>query len=172
MKKYLFFLITSALMLLSSSCDKSNYEEPDNFTWEVIPINLYIHATDGTNNLLDPNYEGNIIEKVSVTYNGTSYSYKPQTKANILIPYINDLFIIEYKQTVDGKEDYYLMFGTFRGNMKFENTPIIISWPDGTKDTITLTRFVEYKNNRPELKEEILLNGEPIEYLVIYKEFK
>lgn len=165
MKKYLFFLITSVLMLLCNSCKSDNEVNP---VWVVPPISMVLYATDGTNNLFDPKFEGNIINKVSITYKEKEYFYNTDSDTSTI-----NLRLANWKDSGDDLIDFsYLIFGYLDGAKNYNNETFIINWPDGSKDTFKYSSSCVYKNNYPYVEASIYLNDESVKKLSIQKVLK
>lgn len=178
MSKYLLFMAVIASMVVLPSCNKA--EEPDpnpnHIMWDYAPIFLRLMADDGEHDLFDPDYEGNILQQVSVTYKGVEYFYTPATDASTpsnkfslrhYAAIFKGLYLERY--LADSPEDRtsnYLQFGDFEPCRNYSNELFVVNWPDGHKDYFAWIWF--YKPGSPaSFSSRITLNGEKQDYFAI-----
>lgn len=167
MKKFRLFTLLLAVVALLVACDKNTSKEDDIDVgdWDYNPLVLKIYATDGTNNLFDPTYEGNICKSMSVTFNGQDYFYSPPSA---LRPKLYDP-IFSGLQLEQSKEGYYMSFGEMNRDGNNINYAFIVNWPDGVKDKIEFSLTRIWKGRTPEVTERFLVNGKlsaPYDYRI------
>ncbi len=146
------FLLVSSLFVLFS-CSK--HSEPDIVDW--YPVIITINATDaGGNSIISPEMPG-----MSLKFKGESYSVKSsfefesvQTKT-----YLARFFGLVAVQENDG---YQLWFGEIDGAFDMDED-IVLSWPDGSKDTIHYHCSDHKGGKNPSCKRSWKLNGKKCE---------
>jgi len=137
MKKALNLLV-ALLAMTTFSCDDDIFQDYN-------PVSIYVTVTDTNgNNLLDPNYEKNIIDGITVTYDGeTSQVKNPFSDVKGKIK--TDALLALYKgaelryYTDAGKTVYYISIGEWAGDKTWNNEEVHINWPDGTSNIISFT---------------------------------
>lgn len=164
MKKSKLYTLLLLIVALLTACDKKIEEEPEDYgDWDFMPFSIFLYATDGTNNLFDPAFNGNICQSVSVTYNGQEYFWKPQSSSRRkLVGYV--FKGLQLEQSEDG---YYMSFGQISRDFDDINLKFVVNWPDGKKDTIEYRLTRRWSNRMPTTTEIILLNGKPTDNLIV-----
>lgn len=124
MKNSIIILIT-VISLFLVSCVK----EVD---WAPVNVSFYVQDSNG-NDLLNPNTDMFIGDKIVLTYKGEDYTYQVSTKT--YLPMFHGLTInlnsINYK--------YYAGFGEFRGDARYDDD-FLITLPDGSTHKIHYDR--------------------------------
>lgn len=134
MKKTIVCLLLCTLgMGMFTAChDEDN---PDNIIWDYAPITLYLHATDAEgNNLLDPDYEGNILGRnISATFGDSTYHiYRREAETRYYLAHFYGLYLWTDIEPC-------LTFGEFQGERTYTNESVTIDWQNGQKDVITFS---------------------------------
>ena len=156
-------------IVLLVSCHKDD----DLILRDMAPVMADVFIQDATgNNLLDPDFEGNIRgKKITAEYNGEEYvlNWEEANKTRYYMPHFTGLTLQSgYTQVGDRVEldpsKSYLSFGEFDGEenqdisltLKIEGYPM--SW------NIDVIHRVTWKNNKPKVTNSALLNGKEVGY--------
>jgi len=128
--------------------------------WTPVSVSFYVQDKDG-HDLLNPEDEAFIGDKISVSYNGMDYDYTPVTK---MYPAVFNGFTI----TKDNASARYIAtFGEFDGGSNY-NDDYIITLPDGSQKTLHLDRRVN--NVTVSVRERWRLDGELVDipFTIVY----
>jgi hypothetical protein len=146
-------IVMIAIALIASfSCSREwDFVNPD--------VCFFVRNANG-DNLLDPAFEGNILEnEISVDYKGETYTLNsdtnPSTRANMEI--WRGLRVEPYSSLID--ETPVLKFGEFRttsGSGSYHGETFTISWGDGTSDEVAFDLYIKGSHN---VQQKIWLNG-------------
>ncbi|MCF0182313.1 MAG: hypothetical protein HUK11_08710 [Muribaculaceae bacterium] len=178
-----FLLLAMIVGMAFVACGDANKDdEPANTSggskfYDIRVIELDIYADDGTNDLFDPSYPGNICRQVSVTYNGEEYFYSPPKKD--MFKYYQATFRgLRHDTTTFVSLDYTkewvrhrLSFGEFDGSAEYKNATFIVNWPDGKKDKIVFSRKCWQENGELRFSGSVRLNGKEYDSLSIFRTF-
>lgn len=151
MKRILIFLLTVLTLI---SCSDLRTEYRSDMIYDITPIVLHIYVNDADGrNLLDGR-EGSLDTKnISATYEGETYSVELQTK--YYMPSFRGLIL---KKDSNGNNE--LVFGELDGAKNLDYVDLVISWGNGTSDTITI--FNDYKvksNGKLDITRRFYVNG-------------
>lgn len=140
MKKLFIILI---LPLVFSVCTKK---------WDIVPGTISIIVKNATgDNLLDPDFEGNILDnEIYVEYDGETYTLDENAVETRAIPAI--WYGLRYAEAAKR-----LWFGQFSTGADYRGEIFTINWGDGTSDEIKFDLFTRGSHN---VKKKIWLNGE------------
>lgn len=180
------FLLFAVILPMTVSCDwLSNLknEEGEDLIIDWYPVNIRIQVADADGkSLLDPENPANILEGVTATFQGETYSvdtskYKEWknkkdavatpsgnagTKAYLATFYgvllLNDQMFV-YENAPAGN-DFYLNIGEIDGAEDMDED-IVITWPDGTSDTINY-RCWDHDYKKATCKRTFALNGKEV----------
>jgi len=160
--KRISLLVLAALSIIASSCDK-------NLSYYRVDLKLYAQTADGTD-LLNPAYENNILDDISIMYDGKEYICSaagkgPKTKACDNSPYFDGLVL--GGKAMDGK--YWLRFGNLDGLKDYDDVTFIVKWSDTESDEFVYSRRFRKILGIPNIKESITINGEKNNNLSILK---
>lgn len=155
MKRILIFILT---VLTLSSCSDLRTEYRSDIIYDINPIVLHIYVNDADDrNLLDGR-EGSLDTKnISATYEGETYSVELQTK--YYMPSFRGLVL---KKDSNGNNE--LVFGELDGAKNLDYVDLVISWGNGTSDTITI--FNDYKvksNGKLDITRRFYVNGKKMD---------
>ena len=155
MKRILIFLFT---VLTLSSCSDLRTESRSDIIYDITPIVLHIYVNDADGrNLLDGR-EGSLDTKnISATYEGETYSVELQTK--YYMPSFRGLVLKK-----DSAGNNKLVFGELDGAKNLDYVDLVISWGNGTSDTITI--FNDYKvksNGKLDITRRFYVNGKKMD---------
>ncbi|NLD21762.1 MAG: hypothetical protein GX664_04690 [Bacteroidales bacterium] len=140
-----------ALALVTASCGKFGNGP---IIWDIAPVCLTLAATDSTHDLFDPAVEGNIIDEVSVTYDGKEYKVETQDKAYLAV------FHGLVHRYWGEKYGHVLVFGEFDGAADFNDMTMTVNWPDSSKDVVVYNRSFKWdQNGYPVIKDTATVNG-------------
>lgn len=134
MKKIFVFAALLIAAVTFSSCDEDIIED-----YNPVTLEIFAEDADG-NNLFDPSYDKNIIDEVTVTYNGEVMKLKrpdaAKSKINLdyFMPSWYGATLRSYKDG-SGTKVYYMYIGQWDATKKW-NEELQINWPDGTYNTI------------------------------------
>ncbi len=157
-KQLLYFLLIPAMCL--TACD-INLIDPDcDKIWDFTPMNITFSVSDDDgNDLLDPESELNILDRITVQYNGGEYSVgefdgSPNTRA--YMPRWEGL----YTRYSEYEGRWLLHFGEFSPDFgDHHNDKMTIDWGNGTKDQISFDFYVTYKRCDPTVHRRFRVNG-------------
>ncbi len=138
--RLLFVMLLAAVGLMVNSCIMD---------WVPVQIKVYVTDSNGTD-LLDPSYEKNLLDGVTMTYRGDVYQLTATTKY-----YMPTFYGFELYTDKDGKN--YLYFGELDGADEYDDD-FIITWKDGTQDIIHYKRNIAFTN----AYEKMFLNGKKV----------
>lgn len=112
--------------------------------YDIAPITLHVYVNDGDGrNLLDEENGALDAEKITVSYKGEIYgARRSEAETKAYLPVFSGLEI-----TKDFYGNSLLTFGELDGADNMDNEDIVISWGDGTSDTITVFNKCKYKVN-------------------------
>lgn len=152
MKKVL-YLLGAALLL--SGCGFG-------MTWDIAPVIVEMEVVDAEgHNRFDEKTAGNWLQStVTATFEGETYRFpSPETRTYAAI--LRGLYIESF--SFGPREGaVYFAFGELSGETD-RSSDLVISWPDGTTDTITIdNRFRWRVNGYPDKKTSFKLNGESV----------
>lgn len=155
MKRILVFLLTVLTLI---SCSDLRTESRSDIIYDITPIVLHIYVNDADGrNLLDGR-EGSLDTKnISATYEGETYSVELQTK--YYMPRFRGLVL---KKDSNGNNE--LVFGELDGAKNLDYVDLVISWGNGTSDTITI--FNDYKvksNGKLDITRRFYVNGKKMD---------
>lgn len=135
--------------------------------WDITPVNLVLLAANSAHDLFDPEYEGNILDKVSVTYEGKEYKVESATRA-----YFAEFYGLRYIHYGDNIRRHILIFGEFDGVLDYEDMTFVVNWPNDEKDVVVYNRTFGWKDNLPDVKQTTTVNGKETGGLYILKKFE
>lgn len=143
MRKLLFSTFLAGILLLSGC---------EHYIYDFHSITVYVSVMDKSgNDLLDPDSEYFIGSDISVEYRGKIEYLKPLESTKDVLVIYKGLELIQK----DGA--YVLAFGELDGSEEYDDD-FVITWPDGSTDTIHYKRRFGSKRN-VEVKEVWKLNG-------------
>lgn len=151
MKRVLYLL---GAVLLSAGCGYF-------MIWDIAPVEVAMEVVDAEgNNLFSESTPGNWLQdRVTATFEGETYTY-PQVETRAYLAIMNGLVVRDYHgQWGMGTA---LVFGELSGETD-RHSDLVITWPDGTTDTITIdNRFSWGVTGNPHKKTSFKLNGEAV----------
>lgn len=154
----LFLTLFTLSSIIFTSC-----EESGNYIYDIPPfdINIIIENSNG-NNLLDPEYEGNIIDNLTLTYNDEVYKIDTEDfdiSTRALPSIFHGLRLLR-----DDNGRHFITFGNFDGETDFNNEKISISYGKGKNDEVTFTNKVKTGSyiQKIDIKRTIKLNGKTV----------
>mgnify|MGYP004560171391 FL=1 len=155
MKRILIFLLTVLTLI---SCSDLRTESRSDIIYDITPIVLHIYVNDADGrNLLDGR-EGSLDTKnISAAYEGETYSVELQTK--YYMPSFRGLVLKK-----DSAGNNKLVFGELDGAKNLDYVDLVISWGNGTSDTITI--FNDYKvksNGKLDITRRFYVNGKKMD---------
>jgi len=180
-------LLSALLLMALTSCGKlfsddpfeqflakPSYSPKSGWIWDFSPTVFQMMLSDSEgNDLLDPDFEGNWLDRPVVgTFEGKTYEGiatkaalpEPQTKMYLAIIKGFYIYSLDYTYT----DQYILNFGELDSADKWDSD-LVIDWPDGTRDVIRVQHAFRWKlNGDPEFYTGFKLNGEPVEGNIIY----
>lgn len=133
MKKFIAIVMSLCAAVLMTGCD--DVLGPKCVDWAPVTLHIYVSDAEG-NNLVDPNYEQNILHGLSITYKGDTYEQVPFTDESDIIDtktYVPTfLGLFNY---ADANNVWYVGFGEIDGELDMDED-LTINWPDGSTDVI------------------------------------
>ena len=150
-------LLAAMMLMLASSAMFVSCNPPIQ-DWAPIVIYIKVSNADGQN-LLDPATPNNFVDKeisaewMEETYVADSVSFwEKQHTTRVYLPEMKGLMYV----TKDGEPMLY--FGELAGDGDYDDEPLTIHWPDGSKDVIT----IKNKAHLSSADRKIKLNGEVV----------
>lgn len=140
-------LLIAAAVLSLSSCI--------GMKWDIAPVEVYMEVVNGEGqNLFDEATPGNWLgETITAVFEDEEYIYPSSGPTRTYAPQMYGLTVSEYKNMA------VLCFGELDGEESRESD-LVISWPDGSEDTITVKRTFRWKiTGKPDGKTTLKLNG-------------
>lgn len=141
--------------LLISSCSDSDDNEGGVIVQPAeVPV-CFIVKDSKSNNLLDPEFEGNILDhNIEVTYEGAQYALQ-------LSEYPIDRMFGLYTGEIEVGMDKIpgIMFWYFHVNPDRGNHHFSINWGDGVTDEIKIDYYYTVANGKPVYHRITYLNG-------------
>lgn len=180
MKKiHLILALFTCLALVSCDKEEDYHWNVEGKIYDFGPLEFYIEAFDGEQDLLNPTFEGNICQEVSVTYDGETYYYTPASK---LTPkhYPAKFKGLQLRPITQLKEDgvteyiiYALILGEFDFTKKYVDEKFTINWPDGKKDKVKWSHWLYYDTAKADVgsKGNFYLNGKKLEGPFIIRKY-
>ena len=139
MMKMLRNLLASLMALLTlSACSSVEFD------YYPVTMDVIVHDKDG-NDLLDPDYEGNIIDETFISYQGEFYDLygnrlEPETRAYLARWENPTVRTIVYKGDDNGRTyGHCIHLGEWNGDGKWDNESVWLHWPDGTVSVLSFT---------------------------------
>jgi hypothetical protein len=161
MKKFMICIISAVLLV---GCKDVIYP-----IWDFAPSNISLIVRDsplaGSNNLLDPDFEGNILDnRIVVTYNGDSYPLvRPDAQTRAILTRWYGLRVGYYYGYYGDDGTLALLFGEFQTESHNKSHPetFTIDWGDGTSDEVKFDLYVTFakKGKESTIHRKIWLNG-------------
>ena len=154
--KRLFLLCITLLCI--SSCEKfidTAISIFDSRIWDISPVVVVFEVKNSNGeNLFDESTEGNWLNtSFSATFEGETYTY-PYVETKEYYAQLRGLYLHRYSEIPR------LEFGELDGTVE-RNSDLVITWPDGTQDVISIKRTFRWKlNGDPDGKTTLKLNGE------------
>lgn len=155
----LYFLLIPAMCLTACDIDL-DLDRGCDAIWDFTPMDITFSVADAEgNDLLDPDSELNILDKITVRYNGKEYSVgeldgNPGTRA--YMPHWEGLYTRYSKR----EGCWLLYFGEFSPDFgNHRNDKLTIDWGNGTKDQILFDFYVTWKKCDPIVHRKFLVNG-------------
>lgn len=139
-----------ALMSIFVGC-KSNAN--DDMIWDFPCWSINFEPGIAGEMIFDPTYNGNILDKLTVEYKGTTYKAEPLSK--VLPARFSGLFY--QKDPVSGKNR--LFFGEFSPSDDYHDERMIINWPDGSLSDVTFDLFVTWQKKDPTVNKKLRVDG-------------
>ncbi|MDE5869985.1 MAG: hypothetical protein K2H18_07110 [Muribaculaceae bacterium] len=162
-------LIALLPLMWLTSCNN----EDDVIIWDMYPVNVMIHIQDADgNNLLSPNFNGNILgKKIVAIYQGKEYEleWDNNNKTRYYAPSFTGLTLKQgYSETEEGYEPdpnkQYLNFGEFDG-AENQNITLLLRIEDVSENwDISVRHNIKWKGNTPKVTNTATLNGEKVSY--------
>ena len=123
--------------------------------WDIGPVVVLFEVNNSNgDNLFAESTEGNWLNaSFSCTFEDETYTYpSPETKEYIAV--LRGLYLNTSSETP------FLEFGELDGTEN-RNSDLVITWPDGTQDVITIKHTFRWKlNGNPDGHTTLKLNGE------------
>ena len=141
-------LLIAAAVLSLSSCIV--------MIWDIAPVVVYKEVVNGEGqNLFDEATPGNWLgETITAVFEDEEYIYPSSGPTRAYAPQMYGLTVSEY-----GENIAVLYFGELDGEESRESD-LVISWPDGSEDTITVKRIFRWKiTGKPDGRTTLKLNG-------------
>lgn len=140
-------LLISILVLSSFfiSCEKDNVEIKGDGSAEVRSLCIAVADNDG-NNLVDPNYEGNILDnEIVLTYHGESFLLKAFDEMRYPLQnkwfwYRND---ITFWENCVYNYQYVLNIESWGAKNNNRGDECVIDWGDGTQTVFTIDYYFD-----------------------------
>ncbi|MDR2912876.1 MAG: hypothetical protein LBV38_06265 [Alistipes sp.] len=166
MKRTLFyFVVTAMTTALFAGCGDVVYP-----IWDFPPSNIGLIVRtsewDGDNNLLDPDFDGNILgNEIVAEYNGKEYPLGfIDAKTRYIPASWRGLRVGKYYGYDGDDGTTALLFGEFQTETHESSHPetFTIDWGDGTSDEVKFDLYVTYskKGKEANVHRSIWLNGE------------
>ena len=124
------FLLISIVSLMTMACVSSCIID-----WVPVVLEITVEDTDG-NDLLDPAGDLSWLEGTVLTHNGNVHELQLLPETKYYMPVDNGFRLEQIG------DRYYLTYGELDGAENYDHETFVITWPDGTEDTITLSRSV------------------------------
>lgn len=121
--------------------------------WDFTCLSINFEPGVAGEMIFDPNFEGNILDKLSVEYKGKTYKAEPLTK--MLPARFCGLFY--QKDPISGKNR--LFFGEFSPSDDFHDEKMTINWPDGSRSTLTFDLFITWQKKDPTVNQKMFVDG-------------
>lgn len=155
-------LILLAAVVFSAACSDDNPSGVRcDMIWDFYPMNITFKVSDaGGHDLLDPEYDKNILEDISVKYRGNTYVVDEPGDTPFTRAYMPHWHGLHTRYSKD-EECLLLYFGEFSPSFygSHKDDKLTIDWGDGTKDKVTFDFYVTYKDCAPIVTKRIFLNG-------------
>lgn len=156
----LYFLLIPA-MFMAGCYGGNNDNYPCDMIWDLYPMNITFSAADADgNDLLDPESNLNILDKITVQYRNKTYTVGEKDESmhtRAYKPHWEGLST-EYSER---HECYLLRIGEFGPDGGgHHNDKLTINWGDGTKDEITFDFYVTWSKCEPDVYSKFQVNGE------------
>lgn len=138
----------------------------DTKVWDIAPVTVRMEVIDAQGrNLFDETTPGNWLgSEISATFEGESYIF-PTTDTRAYLAVLYGLHLEPY-ENADRSPVSVLAFGELDGTQE-RDSDLVITWPDGSEDIITVHRRFRWKwNGDPDGKTTWKLNGKETEYPV------
>lgn len=151
--KSMLWMVTSSIAFIS--CNPNPFIIQD---WAPIDIYIKVSNAEGQN-LLDSTTANSFVGKeISAEWMGETYvadtiSWREkQYMTRVYLPMMNGLMYV----TKNGEQMLY--FGELAGDGDYDDEPLTVHWPDGSKDVITIKNTVHLSSASRKYK----LNGEVV----------
>ena len=158
MKKLIFLFCVALMPALVTGCsDKDSDEQCPDVLRDYVTVSIAVLVVDADgNNLLDPGFEGNILED-DISVKSGSHTYKLNEKEEEARPTRATMPKWYGLRTIERSGVYYLAIGEYGIGSR---ETLIYDWGDGTTDEV---RFAYYatpgEGCDPEVHAESYLNG-------------
>lgn len=174
--KRLLLLPLTIVLVLATSCDKEETEEPAIWDFACYSARFFVLDSATGANLLDPDAGHNILDQpIAVVYKGVRYEVEeaqdievPMTDTRFYMPKPLALrwfsYIYQYIggrwEEVEGK--YCLEFGEFTPEDDWHGEEFTIEWGDGTSNTVRFDLYIIWRHvNDPDVFTPLWLDGVP-----------
>ena len=141
------------------ACVLSSCTLLDREVWDIAPVTVRMEVTDAQGrNLFDETTPGNWLgSEISADFEGESYIF-PTTDTRTYKAVLRGLFLEPY-ENADRPSIPVLAFGELDGT-KERDSDLVVRWPDGSEDIITVHRKFRWKwNGDPDGATTWKLNG-------------
>ena len=163
MKKLLLLLCPLTLIFMFSSCD---IELGGDMIWDFVNPDIIMTVKDKSgNDLLDPEFEGNILDSgITVDFAGDVYELKTGEN-DPEYTNVSRATYTDWKGLRTSFSDYFqtnlMLFGQFKGDGEHHKKKFIINWGDGSKDTVEFDLYITWnkRHTNPTSHWKIYLNG-------------
>ena len=149
-------LLGIVALLTFVSCEKQG------MIYDIYPVEFVFEVTDSHgNNLFDESTPGNWLqEPFSATFDGKEFLW-PSAQSKAYLAVLTGFYI--YPKWYTTSDVVLLRFGELDGAKDWD-TDLIISWPDGSQDTINVKHTCRYSlSGEPKTHTKFKLNGEPVD---------
>ncbi len=163
MKLFFRFLVFSISLFAIASCSKD--DDNDDIIWDIVPSNVIIKLMDeSSNNLLDPNVEGNWVgEELYLTFNGEIYPVDWEYdgtygETRMILPYFTGLTWTGNLRWAETKY-YWLQFGEFSGEGKHDMSLSLTVPALNSQYDFKFTHELIWNKQEPHFNDHIIYDG-------------
>lgn len=176
-KAYNLFLGSITLLLLLGSCDIM--PKCGEMIWDInfIEPRIYLEDTDGKDLLAAMPAEE--IAKIRVQAQGKTFGVYTKEEFEAMVKseekwapkqlrslgppkFYGALLEQESESPQTGTPHYYIRIGQYSGERDYKGEQIIITWPDGSMNTITFDHTVKTHCNKLDIQATFYLDGKPL----------
>ena len=157
-KKWWQTTLCALVLMMVAACGK---DDDDSIIWDIANFKVEIQLLNSNGQTITSQVEELAPKAI---WRGKVYELNKNLKEVNLPARTRDLAVVfEGLHTKNGR----LYFGELSGSSTYDKEPLVIEWPDGSRNTITISHELIWKDNEPLFSQQFTLDGKSTKYPII-----